>query len=371
MLALLQSQLSDPRDNRGKKHDLGFVILSFFLAILETTGHLNRQKIHRQMQRQCIRYQNFMDFNAAGCISYPQLGRILKTLNYNGLNRIFEQYFGRILKEETQEWFALDGKELRGSIDKATGAKRGENIIMKVGHFSKCSAIVGYYQGHKEGEKSTVFNYLENKVKKEEKYTLDALHLSAKTLQKIHQKGAYYLVQLKGNQAHLLADAKHTTLTLSPDFKIITYDKGHGREEQRSYEGYLFPEIILDKRWQDSGLQTVIKVERLVRTSKTNKESKEVSFYVSNIALSDIEFDEFCIAIRFHWTVETQNHQLDRQLGQDYIQSFDTNTQRVMAVFCNHALNWLKKVDKGNNLSKLREDILDDKDLLYKLFNSE
>jgi hypothetical protein len=125
------SQLSAPRDNRGKKHDLGVVVLSFFLAILETTGHLNRLKIHRQMQNQHSRYQCFMDFKTVDYISYPQLGRILKPLHYKSLNSIFKQYFGRIWKKETQEWLALEGKELRGSIDKATGAKRGQKEVEK------------------------------------------------------------------------------------------------------------------------------------------------------------------------------------------------------------------------------------------------
>jgi len=47
----LKNKLPDNRDNRGKRHVLAFVILSFFLAILRSSSKLNYSIIHRIMQR--------------------------------------------------------------------------------------------------------------------------------------------------------------------------------------------------------------------------------------------------------------------------------------------------------------------------------
>lgn len=369
MLELFQAELEDQRDTRGKRHDLGFVVLSFFLSILESTGKVSRQKIHRQMQRQHQRYQNFTGFKQDKCISYTQLGRILQDLDYVNLNQVFEHYFGCGIIEESGEWYAIDGKELRGSIDKALGSKRGENVILKVNHQTKGSELIGWYHGQKEGEKTQVHQYLSTQVKSGAKYTLDALHLSEDLLRQIHQQGGYYMIQLKGNQKYLLEDARHTSTHLQTDYEYITYDKGHGRSEKRIYEGYEFPAPMLAKRWQDTGIQTLFKVQREVRKNKTKKQSQQHAFYVSNMPLNRQEFESCCQAIRFHWSVETQNYQLDTQLGQDNLTGFQSPIQRNMAVFFNHALNWLKKANTENNLSKLREDILDDKNLICKLFN--
>lgn len=146
-MGLFQEELEDQRDNRGKRHDLGFVVLSFFLSILESTGKVSGQKIHRQMQRQHQRYQFFTDFKQVSCISYTQLGRILQDLDYVNLNQVFEHYFGCHILEESGEWYAIgyaiDGKELRGSIDKVSGAKRGENVLLKVNHQTKASELIG------------------------------------------------------------------------------------------------------------------------------------------------------------------------------------------------------------------------------------
>lgn len=47
----LQNKLKDTRDNRGKKHNLSFVILLFMYAIIRSSGSINYLKIHRQMKR--------------------------------------------------------------------------------------------------------------------------------------------------------------------------------------------------------------------------------------------------------------------------------------------------------------------------------
>lgn len=107
-----------------------------------------------------------------------------------------------------------------------------------------------------------MYQYLCSQVKSGEKYTLDALHLSEDLLRQIHQQGGYYLIQLK----------RHTSTYLTTDYACITYDKGHGRSEKRTYKGDEFPAQMLAKRWQDTGIQSLFKVQREVRKNKTKKQ---------------------------------------------------------------------------------------------------
>jgi len=95
----------------------------------------------------------------------------------------------------------------------------------------------------------------------------------------------------------------------------------------------------LASRWAGTGLQTLIKVHRKTRKSKTEKQSEQEAFYVSNLAINPSEFEVLCQALSFHWSVEVQNYPCDKQLEQDKLTGFEENTQRSMAVFTNHALN--------------------------------
>jgi hypothetical protein len=58
-------------------------------------------------------------------------------------------------------WQALDGKQLKGSINKVKGGKRGETIVSTVCHAHLQSRIIGFYQGKKGSEKTVVKNYFE------------------------------------------------------------------------------------------------------------------------------------------------------------------------------------------------------------------
>jgi hypothetical protein len=49
-------------------------------------------------------------------------------------NLVFAQ-FGIHLNEQEKDWFAVDGKELRGSIE--SGEKRGEAVVQVVGHTNR------------------------------------------------------------------------------------------------------------------------------------------------------------------------------------------------------------------------------------------
>ena len=60
-------------------------------------------------------------------------------------------HYGIKLNEKEQKWFAIDGTELRGSIE--TGCRRGEAIVQAVAHEDLQVAAQEYYAGAKESEK--------------------------------------------------------------------------------------------------------------------------------------------------------------------------------------------------------------------------
>ena len=178
----LQNELCDFRDNRGKKHDLAFVMLTFMYSILRSTGMLSYSQIHRIMKRETKYLKRKIGQKSGNCISYSQLKRILASVGYHKLNEINSKYFGKTVRKDGLNWEALDGKELRGTIDKALGEKRSENIVQQVNHHSKESFAIGFYNGSKESEKTVVKTFFkEQKSLKGNAFSLDALHTAEKS----------------------------------------------------------------------------------------------------------------------------------------------------------------------------------------------
>ena len=365
----LQNKLKDFRDKRGKRHELSFVILSFFIAILRSCGKLNYSVIHRSMKRDFEYLKNLVGENYTKPVSYSQIKRILAKIDYQEFNSINQDYFGKQINHTGEHWQAIDGKELRGTIDKVAGQKRSENIIQQINHKTKESQLIGFYNGAKESEKTIVQNFIEQSEDlKEKSFSFDALHTSSEFLENISKKHGIYLAQVKENQKNLLEEVKqiHNNLPVKEQFQ--TTEKGHGRIENR--QGFLYPLNVecLNNRWKDTDIQTLLVIERKRFIQKTKKETNETAYFISNKKLAKKSGFELFNAAREHWSIEADNHIRDVNIGEDEIISFDRNTSRMMAVSISWALNLLRKINIKNNIKALREDICSNFSLMFSCF---
>jgi predicted transposase YbfD/YdcC len=220
------------------------------------------------------------------------------------------------LNKHERKCFALDGKELRGSIE--TGSKRGEVLVQAVSQENCQTMVPDYYCGKKESEVTTVRKLLDTEELAKQKLSLDALHGTPKTLEKIVEKGGKYLVGLKENQKELLKQVIKTSENQAVLQKLSGLEKGHGRIQTRSYEFYDLLEMEKDERWETCQMRTAIKPVRWRDELKTGKKSEETSYYVSNEIGN---YEEISGAIRGHWQVETNNHLRDVTLKEDLMRS--------------------------------------------------
>ncbi len=138
--------------------------------------------------------------------SILQLPIILAEVSVSVFDQMLFESYGIKLNEAEQKWFAVDGKELRGSIEK--GCKRGEAIGLRtVSHEDLPGVSSGekdYYAGEKESEVTIVRKLLQdNGLASRKTISLDALHCKVATLEIITQEGGKYLVGLKENQKQL------------------------------------------------------------------------------------------------------------------------------------------------------------------------
>jgi len=303
---LLKNELPEHRDNRGKRHPLAFVITAFVLATL--VGRQKLSSIHRFMRNRADWLHELIQTPKVKPISRAHLPRLLDGLNWPVLNELIERCFGvRIQSKESSEWVAIDGKALRGTLD--AGDK--QNLILAVVHDTREVVAQARQCGDKSSEIPVVRELLKDSGLDKQKVSLDAHHFNPTTTAQIHQAGGLYLTQVKENQAIFLQQCKIVHQQFLPLAETIGHEKEHGRVTTRNAHLFSLTSLTLDSRWKNSGLSTLIVVERETFEIAKQKTSFETSYYVSNAVLeSDVIkplSEELTQAIRYHWGVESNN----------------------------------------------------------------
>ena len=90
----LQTHLPDPRDNRGKRHDLAFVLTSLLWALLRSGGQLSVSRLHLWLVREHEWLVEQVGAVSGKAISHSQLRRILAVLDYTRYNALTRTFFG-------------------------------------------------------------------------------------------------------------------------------------------------------------------------------------------------------------------------------------------------------------------------------------
>lgn len=322
----------DLRDCRGKTHDLAFVLLGLTISLSrDRDGCLS--SIHRSMQNKNIELCEFLSIDIQTVISRSHLPVLLKKVSLTAFEKLLFSYYGIQLNDKEQEWFAGDGKELRGNIKR--GDKRGDAIAQLVRHADGEVLGQSFYNGKKESEKPCLQQLIKDTGAASQKITADALHLNPSTTESIARAKGIFLIGLKSNQKLLFADMKKCTTYLKPVKEAITFNKGHGRVKKREYAHYRIDGEYFDKRWAASNFQSLFKVTRHRLVVQTGKESIETDYYISNGSY-DAD-DNYFDAIRQHWAVEVNNHIRDVTLKEGQLQFFQDNFSAL--------LRWLRSVN--------------------------
>lgn len=305
----------DLRDKRGRKHDLAVVLTGVTAALLANRdGCLS--SIYRHLANHYEKLLSHLGLQIRRPISRAQLPRVLEKVTVSLFDKLVFEHFGVRLSEAERAWFAVDGKELRGSIE--VGQRRGEAIVQAVAQASGQTVAQAYYTGRKESEVPSVRGLLAQSGLAAQKLSLDALHCKAQTLELIVDGGGCYLIGLKDNQKELKKQVRRAVERQAWLFESETFEKGHGRLELRRYEFYDLLEMEKEARWEGLQIRTAIKVKRSREELRSRKSSEQESYYVSNEVGN---YEELAAAIRHHWRVEANNHLRDVTFKEDRLRS--------------------------------------------------
>lgn len=346
--------LIDTRDNRGKRHELVYVLGSVVLAIM--SGRSYASSIQRFIKNRIEWLRRILNNPEAKPVSRAQLPRILAKVDWVALNEIIWVHFGFKIEVEQGKWYALDGKALRG-IEQS-----GERVLLAVSHLERKTVAQKRMQGPKESEITAVRDMLAATGLEKGKITLDALHFNPTTTQQSHQAGGLFIIQLKDNQPTLFGQMSQEAAEAKPLATFKSTQKSHGRLEVRQAALFDINHLQLDPRWSQSGLATLIVMSRRTAQLAKQKSSAEVSFYLSNaqVQAGDQQLQtELVAAIRHHWHIESDNYIRDVSFQEDHVKTKDSNQGHVLASLRTLAIRVFREANIQNFRAAL-DDFSDD-----------
>lgn len=352
-------QLPDPRDNRGKRQDLAFVLCGVILAIM--AGRSRVSAIHRFLRNRFAWLRELTQAASAhGCSSRAQLPRLLAKVEWATLQPLLGTHLGvQVESPAPGEWIAIDGKALRGSP--------GEQVVLARAHHSGALLAHQPVSGPKRSEVTTVRALLAHPPLTGRKVTLDARHCNPLTTAQIHQAHGAYLVQVKANQSALRTAVPTLAASDVPLGTCQSVDKAHGRVEVRHATFCSLAPLALPARWHRSGLSAVVRVERTTTHLPTAKQTQAVAYYLTNqeVRARGAQTELFS-AIRTHWGCEADNWLRDVTWQEDQVPVQHSTQAHVLGLLRTLVMGLFRKAHVGNMRAML-DDLADSPSLFTQM----
>lgn len=361
--------LEDPRDIRGKKHELINIIIMTIYGILckytDFTNLADFLKVHENY------FTNLLDLKN-GTPSHDTLSKVFASIDSKKFMDLFIEWIKEIVKNKGLH-ISIDGKAVKSARDKING---GNTPYIVSGFLSDIGISIGQVKVNDKSNEITAIPDLLDLIDIEGKYiTIDAIGTQEDIANKIvKEKRGNYILKVKNNQKDLLDDIKvYFNLGLKrDDLNIIVwnedYEKDHGRIEKRTY--YLSYEVdcISNKdKWNTVKAIGRIDVER----EENGKVTKTKHYYIIS---SQIEIDKFISITREHWNIECGLHwRLDVILDEDHSRNRQGNSIQNLSLIRKIVFNLIKLDNSmGTKLTmnqKMTRYISDFKNIENLIFN--
>lgn len=341
--------LEDPRDIRGKKHELINILIMTIYGILcgytDFDNMADFLKVHEKYFTDLLELKN-------GTPSHDTLSRVFALIDSKKFLNIFTDWIKEIVKENGKH-MSIDGKAVKSARDAING---GNTPYIVSAFLSDVGISVGQVKVDDKSNEITAIPELIELLDIEGKIiTIDAIGTQENICNLItsKEKKGNYILKVKDNQKDLKDDIK-TYFDLGikrEDTNIIVWDtdfeKDHGRVEKRFY--YLSYDIscITDKsKWKSVKAIGRIDVHRI----ENDKEKITKHYYI----LSDkFDIHSFMKTTREHWNIECGLHwKLDVILDEDHSRSRTGNSINNLSLIRKIVFN-IARLDNsmGNNLT--------------------
>ena len=335
--------LEDPRDIRGKKHELINIMIMTIYGILcgytDFTNLADFLKVHEDY------FTNLLNLEH-GTPSHDTLSKVFSIIDSKKFLELFIEWINQIIKGNGLH-VSIDGKAVKSARDKING---GNTPYIVSAFLSDIGISIGQVKVDDKSNEITAIPELIVLLDIEGKIiTIDAIGTQENICNLITSKSkkGNYILKVKDNQKDLKDDIKtYFNLGLKRDYTNIAiwetdYEKDHGRIEKRTY--YLSYEIdcISDKdKWKSVKAIGRIDVKRI----ENNNEKITKHLFI----LSDtFNIQTFINTTREHWNIECGLHwRLDVILDEDHSRNREGNSINNLSLIRKIVFN-LARLDKS------------------------
>jgi predicted transposase YbfD/YdcC len=198
---------------------------------------------------------------------------------------------------------AVDGKCQRGSR-----RTRGDTTRSMSFHAARHTdaTVTACQQIHTKNSETSAFRTLLDQLHDDQiagtLITADALHTVADHATYLLERGAHYLIYVKGNRSTL-----HARLTHLPWGQVpVAHTQGpvhaHGREERRALQVLAVNDLAFP------GARQVVRIHRWRRPHGQTKTTRETVFAITDLDAHQVSPAELAAYARGHWTIENRVH---------------------------------------------------------------
>jgi predicted transposase YbfD/YdcC len=337
-------ELEDPRSTINQRHPLVSVLVIALLAVLAGAG--GPTAIARWAALKDEFLLRVLDL-PNGVPRKDVFRRVLMALKPAAFQACFANWLRSLRAEAAAETgveqpvLAVDGKTLRRSHDRDAGLGALHSVTVWASEYGLSLGQAACAE--KSNEITAIPELLRLVDIQGAIITIDAMGTQKAIADEIIAGGGDYVLALKGNQETL-----HQAVIASIDEQLegdladaqehVTTEKGHGREETRTYLQLPTPkELPGSMLWK--GLRSI----GLTTSSclRDGKETVEARYYISSLG---VDVKRFARAVRGHWSIENGCHwSLDMTFREDESRTRERHLRENFAWLNRFVLSLLKQ----------------------------
>ncbi|MGA1532749.1 MAG: ISAs1 family transposase [Aquiluna sp.] len=296
-------QISDHRDNRGKKHPL------WMLLLIVLRGDLCGYRGYRPLESFCkLHWQSLQRLmgipEGASVPSYSTSRRLQIHIAPDQWELLYTQWSVQTCPQyPVSLQYAIDGKSIRCTSTR--GQDRGHNYFSVVSVYNAQIAGVltlKVLQNQDCSEIHAVQSLLKTlALEPGQWFSLDALHSQKETVRLIVSQGHHYLIGVKRNQPTLYRTLQ-TLDTESTPCSCVTLplETSHGHTVERTVKVYEAPGHLQDQ-W--ANLRSLIVVH--TKGTRDGEPYEGTRYFISDAQDTP---QEWALRVREHWRIENSLH---------------------------------------------------------------
>jgi predicted transposase YbfD/YdcC len=326
------SALPDPRA-RNARHDLVEIVFMALAAVLCGAEGCADMADFGQAKQGLLRQVLRLEHGIPSHDTFSRVFRILDPQAFEAAFRRFMAAFGR--SKRIRGVVAVDGKAVRGAFER--GCKATPLHLVNV-WAAEARLALAQRTAPGRNEVAGALEVLELLSLDGCIVTADALHCHRDMARAILDRGAHYVLALKGNQSALLADAQHRLQTATARREAaLEAPATHGRYEHRLVA------VVRDNTLaRDHDFPGIRAIARMV--SQRRLPGKEDEVVVRHFLLSrPLAPARLLKVVREHWTIENRLHWiLDVVFDEDRARNRKDHGPENLAILRKLALNLLR-----------------------------